>query len=314
MQSILRISPFLGLGALLLTSGDALAGARQSAFKVDSNKGKNYYSGTAAIDGKMETAWTVPGESENKGEWVEIALPHSDIDKLAIIGGNASNEKAWTDYPRLKQVRVDVYSLDDDQNEKQVGSSTLDLQDKPGWQILELPDAKVGEGMFGGRMRITVTDVYPGEDFPNLALTEFKAVLKEFDLPAKVSESGAPLEGHDSAMMLDSNPTTFFATPAEGAAFTIGNSGLSQIGFVNAGKDYARPKKVEITCGTVSETTELADDIKGGTVWAQVPAFNGYSGGAFGEPVVTVLEVYPGTNPQLGVAELKVKATNADSL
>ena len=314
MKCLLRISPFLGLGALMLMSGDALAGARQSAFKVDSNKGKNYYSGTAAIDGKMDTAWTVPGESENKGEWVEIALPHSDLDKLAIIGGNATNEKAWTDYPRLKQVRVDVYSMDDDQNEKQVGSTTVDLEDKTGWQILDLPDAKVGDGMFGGRMRLTVIDVYPGEDFPNLALTEFKAVLKEFDFPAKVTEAGTPLEGHDSALMLDANPKTFFATTAEGATFTLGNSGLSQLGFVTAGKDYARPKKVQITCGSVSATTDLADDIKGGTVWAEVPAFNGYTGGAFGDPLVTILEVYPGTNPQIGVAELKVKATNADAL
>lgn len=303
-------APILGL----FLSPEAFAGARQSAFKVDSNKGKNFYSGTAAIDGKVETAWMVPGESENKGEWVEIALPHSDLDKLAIIAGNASNEKAWTDYPRLKQIRVDVYSMDDDQNEKQVGSTTLDLADKPGWQILDLPDAKAGDGMFGGRLRLTVLEVYPGEDFPNLAVAEFKAVLKEFDMPTKIGESGTPLDGHDSSMMTDANPKTFFATTAEGASITLGNSGLAEVGFVSAGKDYARPKKVEITCGTVTSTTELADDIKGGTVWADVPAFNGYTGGAFGDPMIKILEVYPGTNPQIGIAELKVKATNADIL
>ncbi len=310
LKRALFMVPVLGL----FISPVALAGARQSAFKVDSNKGKNYYSGTSAIDNKLETAWMVPGESENKGEWVEIALPHSDLDKLSIIGGNASSEKAWTDYPRLKQIRVDVWSEDDDQNEKQVGSTTLDLADKPGWQTLDLPDAKAGDGMFGGRLRITVLDVYPGEDFPNLAVAEFKAVLKEFDMPTKISESGTPLDGHDSSMMTDANAKTFFATTAEGAEITLGNSGLAEVGFVSAGKDYARPKKVEITCGTVTATTELADDIKGGTVWAEVPAFNGYTGGAFGDPVVKILEVYPGTNPQLGITELKVKATNADIL
>jgi len=313
MKRIVRLAPLVALGASLISSS-AFAGARQSAFKVDSNKGKNYYSGTAAIDGKTDTAWMVPGESENKGEWVEIALPHSKVDKLAIITGNASSEKAWNDYPRLKQIRVDVYSTDDEQVEKQVGSTTLDLADQAGWQTLDLPDAQAGDGMFGGRMRLTVLDVYPGEDFPNLALTEFKAVLVEFEMPTKITESGTPLDGHDSAMMTDANPKTFFATTAEGAELTIGNSGLAEIGFVSAGKDYARPKKVEISCGTVSATTELADDIKGGTVWAEVPAFNGYTGGAFGEPVVKILEVYPGTNPQLGIAELKVKATNADVL
>lgn len=314
MKRISHLVPVLGASVLLFSAGHAMAGARQSAFKVDSNKGKNYYSGTAAIDGKLDTAWTVPGESENKGEWVEIQLPHSELDKLAIVGGNASSEKAWTDYPRIKQLRVDVYSLDDDENEKQVGSTTLDLADKPGWQVLDVPDAKVGEGMFGGKMRLTVTDVYPGEDFPNLAISEFKAVLKEFDMPAKVNESGTPLDGHDASMLTDGNPKTFFATTAADASFTLGNSGLAEVGFVSAGKDYARVKKVEITCGTVSATTELPDDIKGGTVWAEVPAFNGFTGGAFGDPVVKVLEVYPGTNPQLGVAELKTKATNADAL
>lgn len=296
----------------LLVSSTAFAGARQSAFKVDSSKGKNYYSATAAIDGKVETAWMVPGESENKGEWMEIGLPRGDIDKISIVAGNAASEKAWADYPRLKQVRIDVYSTDDEEVEKQVGSTTLELADKPGWQTLDLPDAKLGDTMFGGRLRMTVLELYPGEDFPNLAVAELKAVLKEFDIPVKIAEAGAALEGHDTPLMLDANPKTFYATTAEGATFSLENNGLAQLGFVSAGKDYARPKKVEIKCGTVTATTELADDIKGGVVWAEVPAFNGYTGGGFGTPTVNILEVYPGTNPQLGIAEMKALATNAD--
>ncbi len=298
----------------LLLSSHAYAGARQSAFKVDSNKGKNYYTATSAIDGKMDTMWMVPGESENKGEWMEIELPRGDLDKIAIVPGNASSEKSWADFPRLKQVRIDVYSKNDDDVETQVGSTTLDLADKPGWQILDVPDAKVGDTMFGGRLRMTVLDVYPGEDFPNLAVSEFKAVLKEFDMPPKVGESSAALDGHDAPQMLDANPKTFFATAPDGASITLSNTGLSQIGFISAGKDYARPKKVEITCGTVTATTDLPDDIKGGTVWAEVPSFNGYTGGGFGDPTIKILDVYPGTNPQIGIAELKAKATNADAL
>lgn len=298
----------------LLVSSTAFAGARQSAFKVDSNKGKNYYSATAAIDGKVETAWLVPGESENKGEWMEIGLPRGNVDKIAVVGGNAASEKAWTDYPRLKQVRIDIYSMDDEEAEKQVGSTTLELADKPGWQTLDLPDVKLGDTMFGGRLRMTVLELYPGEDFPNLAVAEFKAILKEFDIPVKITEAGAALEGHDTPLMLDANPKTFYATAAEGATFSLENSGLAQVGFISAGKDYARPKKVEIKCGTVTATTELADELKGGVVWAEVPAFNGYTGGGFGTPTVTILEVYPGTNPQLGIAEMKALATNADIL
>ncbi len=309
-----RAFPLLASVVGLLVSFTALAGARQSAFKVDSTMGKNYYSGTSAIDGRLETSWMVPGESENKGEWVEIALPHGDLDKLAIIGGNASSEKAWSDFPRLKQVRVDIYSMDDEQNETQVGSQTLELADQAGWQVLDMTDVKVGEGMFGGRLRMTVTDIYVGQDFPNLAVAEFKAVLKEFDMPTKLSDSSTAGAGHDSALMLDGDAKTFYTTAAEGASFTLGNSGLSQVGFVSAGKDYARVKKVEITCGTVTATTELADDIKGGVVWAEVPAFNGYTGGAFGDPEVKILEVYTGTNAELGIAELKVRATNVDQL
>ena len=93
---------------LLALPGLAFAGARVSAMKVDQKLGKNFYNGAAAIDGKLETAWTVPGESENKGEWIEIEIPRGDVDKIVIFPGFGKSEELYHDFGRIKQVRADV--------------------------------------------------------------------------------------------------------------------------------------------------------------------------------------------------------------
>lgn len=296
------------LPLLLLVPTLAWAGARGSAFQKETKLGANYWAPAAAIDGKLETAWMVPGESPNRGEWIEIDVPRGEVDKIAIFPGFNKSEETYTDHPRLKQVRVDIYALDDDQNAKQVGSATVDLADKREWQVLDLPDTKIDAGLFGGRVRVSVVDIYDGQDFPNLGVSEMVVHMKEFDAKAKVTSVN---DGDPAAMAdaLDDNPKTF-AKLAPGAtfAFESQNFGISSIGFVPV-KDYARPKTVEITYGNGTVTTVLPEKATDGG-WAQVPAFNGYTGGAFGEIQVKIVDVYPGKNAEIGIAELKARATN----
>jgi hypothetical protein len=286
----------------------AFAGARGSSFQKETKQGANFWAPSAAIDGKLETAWMVPGESPNRGEWIEIDIPRGEVDKISIFPGFNKTEETFSDYPRVKKIRVDLYALDDEQASKQVGSATLDVADKREWQLLDLPDTKIDAGLFGGRVRISIVDIYDGADFPNLGVSEVLVHMKEFDAKAKVTavDEGDPAA---AAKALDDDAKTV-ATFAPGVNLTMEsqNFGISSIGFTPA-KDYARPKTIAITVGAQTVTTVLPE--KGtDTVWATVPGFNGYTGGAFGSIEVKIVDSYPGKMPEIGVSEIKAKATN----
>ena len=292
---------------LLLLPSLAFAGAKGSSFQKETKQSASLYAPAAAIDGKLETAWMVPGESANLGEWIEIDLPRGEVDKIAIYPGWGKSEETFADYPRLKKIRVDISALDDDQQPKQVGTATLDIADKAEWQTFDLPDTKIEAGLFGGRLRISVVEIYKGQDFENLAVSDVLIHLKEFEAKAKVTAiDEGPADA--AADALDGNPKTFAKLKA-GQVLTLESQsfGLSSIGFASV-KDYARPKTVEITAQGRTQTTVLPEKATEG--WATVPGFNGYTGGAFGSIEVKIVDIYPGKNPEVGVSELKAKATN----
>ena len=298
---------------LLLLPTVAWAGGRASAFQKDNKNGTNYWNANSALDGKLETAWMVPGESANKGEWLEIDIPQGEVDKLSIVSGYAKTDKTFKDYPRIKKARVDIYALDDDQNANQVGSSTIDLADQMAMQTIDLTDAKVAAGLFGGRVRITVLEVYEGEDYPNLGVSEVVVQMKEFDAKVKVASIDDDADPAKSAAMLDEDPKTFSKLAAGTTlSLTTPGFGVSSINFVPV-KDYSRPKTVEITVGSVTTTTVLPEKAPDGG-WALFPAFNGYTGGALGVITVKIVDTWPAKNAEIGGDELKARATNFEAL
>lgn len=302
--------------AVLGLPAAAWAGAKASAFQKESRMGANTWAAASAIDGRLETAWMVPGESDNKGEWIEIDLPRGDVDAITVFPGYGKSDETFTDYPRLKKLRVDVFALDDQQNAKQVGTATLDVADKREVQTFDLPDAKIGEGLFGGKIKITVLEIYDGEDFPNLALSEVMVTMKEFDAQGvQVTEISGEDLGHERAMALDANAKTFWSTAGTTVEMTLTSNGygLSSIGFQAASKDYSRPKTVEVTCQGLTTTTVLPDSLTA-PQYAAVPGFNGYTGGAFGDVKVKIVDVYPGPKNAIGVSEIKPRATNYEAI
>jgi hypothetical protein len=85
------------------------------------------------------------------------------------------------------------------------------------------------------------------------------------------------------------------------------------VGIQSAGKDLGRPKTVQVSINGLTQTTVLPDK-PGEMQWAACPAFNGFTGGASGAVEVKIVDVYPGTKPGLGIAEVKGHATNSDTL
>jgi hypothetical protein len=295
---------------LLFVPAVAWAGATASSHRAEHRKGANFYNAPAAIDGNATTAWVVPGESPNRGEWIMLDLPKCTVDKIGMIVGWTFDNDHYLDYPRLKKAKIEVFALDDAQNLLPRGSAIAEFADKPEWQVVDISDLPVGDDLFGGKIRITVVDVYGGRDYPNIAISELRVYLKEFDVDPKLTASSDPVGTNTSDLATDDNPKSFWVTAAEGAGFTLDTSGfgVSTIGLVPGSKNYSRPKTVEVSANDRTLTTTLSDAL--GIQWVEVPTITGYTGGAFGDIEVKILDTYPGTDPHLAFTEIKVRATS----
>jgi hypothetical protein len=314
MESEMRagILGVLTLIPLSLASQPAYGGAIVSAFKKETKRGANFYNAQSAIDGDPSTCWMVPGESENKGEHITIDVPKSTIDRVGMIVGWDRDEETFTDYVRVKKVRMEVLSYGDTNELTVVAQKDVEFADTSEYQFIDIDDIEVGQDLAGGKVRFTITEVYEGRDYPNFGISEIALGLKEFDAPAKISDVSGETQDNVSGYLSDGNASTFWSAEAEGANFVVAgfDHSISSIGIeLPKSKDFARPKKVKVSVQGVSSEYELAD--KGGVQWVQVPPVMGYTGGGFGEIVVDVMETYPGTThaDQVAVAGVTAKAS-----
>lgn len=300
----------------LVSLSTAHAGATASSFKPETKLGANYWNASSAVDGKPETCWMLKGEDQSEGAWVMLDIPKGTVDKIGMNIGWLKDADTFKDYARVKEIRVEALSYDDVRDLKTVASHNVTFEDKKDWQVLDLPDMAVGSELSGGKIKITVVSVYPGADFPNLAVSELLVYMKEDDAQT-INVIGASGEsaGHAKDSVVDNNPKSFWATAADGASITLESPGLgiSRIGLTPQGKDYGRPKKVKVTAQGRSKVTELPDATT--AAWVDVPSLTGYSGSAWGEITIEFLEVYPGAkSPELGLSEIDMKWTTYEGL
>ena len=304
------------LFSVALCSSVAFAGATASSFKAESRLGANYWNAQSAIDSDMKTCWQLPGDSDNVGEWVQLDIPKSTIDKISMVVGWDESETRFTDYPRVKAARVEAFQYNDEQKLVPVASADVQFEDKRGWQTVDIPDIAVGGDMFGGKVTITVTEIYPGQDYPNLAISELLVVLKDFDAATTIKDVSDEVDGKISMDMVDDSAKTYWAGTAKDASIKFEATGftLSQLGIQDGPKDYGRPKKVKITANNREQIFDLKD--MPGVQWVQIPAIVGYTGSAWGEMTLDILEVYPGAKypDKVAIAELDLKATAYEGL
>ena len=73
----------------------------------------------------------------------------------------------------------------------------------------------------------------------------------------------------------------------------------------------ARPKKIEVQVANTTQVFEIAD--KAVMQFFALPAVVGYTGSAWGQVKIKVLESYPGSaSDSIAISEIKLKATNYD--
>ena len=304
------------------------AGAASSSFKEESRKSKTYWSASSAIDGNLNTAWmikseelssdaldVITGDEEQskwpRGEWIEIDAPIgvSTVSSIGMVIGFSQNEDTFSDYARVKSARIEVYEFSSSMELKKTAKSAdISFEDKMGMQEVPVSGIDIGsEG--GGKYRLTITDIYPGKDFDNVAVSEMMFYLKDFDVDPKIVESEQSVDGSDPAKMTDKSSKTYWLG-TEGAkfGFDAGSATISRLSITSGPSSYARPKKVKISTGGREQVHELANTSK--SQWLWVPSVTGYSGSTWDTVYVEVLETYPGSKSQeIGIAELGAKAT-----
>ena len=301
------------LSALLLIPAGAMAGYRVSSFKKETKLGANYWNAKSAIDEDLETCWMVDPESTNTGEWLELDLPKSTVTGLKIMTGWGKDEDHFKDYGRLKKVKVQIYSSAGGKD-AMVGEKVVEFTDSFEFQTAELPASAVGDELNGGRIRLTVEEIYPGKDYPTLGVSEVLVRLEEKDAPAKMTgDPSSAAEGHEGALVSDDDAKTFWAARSgeeESISVIAMDWGVSSVGIQAGPASHARPKKVRVTVANQRKEVELENSDK--LQWVELPAINGFAGSAWGAVEVEVLESYPGSEEGngVGIAEIKLKATN----
>lgn len=291
----------------------ALAGFTASSFKKTSkSSGSSPYEAAAALDGNPATAWVIDPEQDNKGQWIEIDVPKGKVDKLSVVVGWNTSGDAWDDHARVKKARVEVISMAGGEP-KVVLEQELAFTDTKDRQVLDLPDPEVGDELEGGKVKLTILEVYPGTDYDHLAVGEVLVHLVEFDAKLKNLEStSTETPDHAGAALVDDNPKTFWTPTAEdkAPAFAVsaGKYSVSSVGLVAGPKTHARPKKIEVVQGDATRVYDVADVTT--AQWFELPALFGYTGSNFGPVSVKVLETYPGaSSTQVAIADLKLRAT-----
>ena len=305
----------LSAGVLLASAHVAHAGAVVSKHQKETRKGANFYAGNAALDGKDETAWLLPGDSENVGEYIILDIPRINVHKLAMKIGWHRDEDTFKDYARVKKVSIEATYY----------NGTMDLvpapkvveaefKDEMGWQLVDLDDIVVDDSTNGGKLKITILEVYPGKDFPQAGVSDLVVHLGEFDAVPQLKEVSTEEEG-SMLNMQDDNARTSWIAPADNASFTVRGGGvmLSSLDITSGPATHARPKTLKLTVKNRTELVELPNSA--GPHHVILPSTVGYTG-TWDAVKVEVVEVHPGKThaDKVAIAELAGKATALDGL
>lgn len=306
-------APFTTLLVGLVVPSLALGGFTASSFKkTTKSSGNSPYEAAAALDGNVATAWVTDPEQANKGQWIEIDVPHGKVDKVSLVVGWDKDESSWDDHARLKSARVEVISMAGGEA-KVVAEKEITLEDKRDRQVIDLAEPEVGDDLEGGKIKITVTDTYAGKDYENLAVAEVLVHLVEFEAKTRTSSAqSSQTEDHPIAHALDDSTKTFWvAGPADAApSLTLegGRYSISSLTFVPGPKTHARPKKIELVQGEAKRTYDVPDTA--GPHTFELPSLFGYNGSNFGAVTFNIVETWPGSSStQAALADVRFKAT-----
>ncbi len=303
---------------VLLVPGLALAGATASSELKDSWGESGKQSANAAVDGDLGTGWVEGNEGDGVGEWIELDLPRGTLVSFTVNHGMGPDDAQFQRYARPQQVDIDIFSLDDMQTPQQVKQITHTFPDTYGPQTIEAGDLQVGGELWGGKAKITIRSIYPGTDFDTLvAISEIRATFKELEednLPRTQIIEISSNPGEQGKLVDESSRSAWVAEGGaeewitiEAVDWSISSVGIFP-GHAGSWSTYARPKTVEVRVNMDTFTVTLED--KKEMQWFELPISGGYNGSCYGEVRLQVVDTYPGSNSQVAITELDLRAIN----
>ena len=304
---------------LLVLPVVAQAGYRVSSEVQGRGHNAENHGASAALDSNPVTAWMVDPERDNVGSWIEIDVPKGEIDKIAFRIGWERDADVWADYPRIQTLKVEVFDEAADDSFRPKLEHSVTFADEQGMQIIDIPNVAVGNDFAGGRVRMTVVEVFEGKDYPNLAVSEALVHLVEIDAATTLDTPPASAhEDHFPDALVDGNARTYWSSGPDGAAdsFTVAASGfgVSSVGITPGPRTHKRPKTVEITANNVTNTVTFEENARS-MMWFPVAPLTGFTGSGFDEVEIKVTETWPGSSvDELAIAEVALRATNYSGL
>ncbi|HPZ75338.1 MAG TPA: hypothetical protein PK723_05980, partial [Candidatus Pacearchaeota archaeon] len=121
------------------------------------------------------------GKNNGIGEKIEIKLNKSPLSLIGLINGNMIDSNSYYDYSRAKKVRIDLEIVDYRDSTKTVTKTEeMQLDDIKYSKINNDNFAKMvstiadyGDGFTQvNKITITILDVYKGNKYPNICITE----------------------------------------------------------------------------------------------------------------------------------------------
>ena len=136
-----------------------LLAARATASSTLQGSGTTSYDPANLVDGDPETAWNEGSRGDGVGEWVELTLAApADVTRVLLWNGYQKGEQ-FPQNGRVRQLRIDA------------GERTFEVEllDVEGPQAVNLPQPVRAQ-----RVRLTIDDVYVGDRYPDVALSEIE--------------------------------------------------------------------------------------------------------------------------------------------
>jgi len=133
------------------------------------------------FDFDFNTTWVSRGKNNGIGEKIEIKLNKSPLSSIGLINGNMIDSNSYYDYSRAKKVRIDLEIVDYRDSTKTVTKTEeMQLDDIKYSKINNDNFAKMvstiadyGDGFTQvNKITITILDVYKGNKYPNICITE----------------------------------------------------------------------------------------------------------------------------------------------
>lgn len=145
-------------------------------------QGSSDYGLSNLLDMDLTTAWVEGSRGDGTGEWIEIDLSEFSVAYIGIMNGYTKDESTYYENSRVRKVRIEL-TYDQDESSYSYFSGdigeTVDLADIP-WTVVDdsnfftFVQLIYSSGMEKPikKIRLEILDVYPGDDYDDLCITE----------------------------------------------------------------------------------------------------------------------------------------------